>query len=269
VTLDSTLSLAGLFLGAVVFGLLVFRRAWGKLPLFFIYSLWTPLSGLAERLVYPHNPTQYTRYFETYMVVTGVDSLLQFCVLLELAWSIFRPFRASLPRHTGWVLGGFMMITGAVIWPFASNPSFAHFPAQWKTQWELLGHFTQTDALLRILLFLILAACSQLLSISWRDRELQIASGLGFYSLVAVVVGAVQSHIGTPMHYLELYRFLVGSYLVSLTYWVFSFAQKEAERREFSPQMQGLLLAVAGAARNSRIAISGSLSDKSRRGRDL
>jgi len=37
-----------------------------------------------------------------------------------------------------------------------------------------------------------------------------------------------------------------------------SFAQKEAERREFSPQMQGLLLAVAGSARSTRIALTGS-----------
>jgi glucose uptake protein GlcU len=97
---------------------------------------------------------------------------------------------------------------------------------------------------------------------------------LGFYSLVALVVGSVQSHLHVAQqnhlqHYRQLDELLVASYVGSLAYWVFSFAQKEAERREFSPQMQGLLLAVAGAARSSRIALTNSSSGKSRKGRDL
>ena len=35
-----------------------------------------------------------------------------------------------------------------------------------------------------------------------------------------------------------------------------------AERREFTPQMQSMLLAVAGAARNTRIALDDSSNDK-------
>jgi hypothetical protein len=50
----------------------------------------------------------------------------------------------------------------------------------------------------------------------------------------------------------------VASYICSLLYWVFSFAQKEAERREFSPQMQGFLRAVAGTARATRVAMTDS-----------
>jgi hypothetical protein len=36
-------------------------------------------------------------------------------------------------------------------------------------------------------------------------------------------------------------------------YWAFSFAAKEAERREFTPQMQSFLLALAGTARTARV----------------
>jgi hypothetical protein len=43
-----------------------------------------------------------------------------------------------------------------------------------------------------------------------------------------------------------------------LLYWTVSFAQKEAERREFTPQMRGFLLAAAGAARANRIALTES-----------
>jgi len=249
-----------------VIGLLFYRRAWRKLPWFCAYSVLSLLDGLINDLVRYYAPGAY---FNTYFISSIIDSILQFCVLVEVAWSIFRPFKASLPKHTVWFLAGFLALTGAVIWPFAKNPAFAHIPPQWHTQWDMLGRFMQTDSLLRVLFFVVLAACSQLLSIGWRDRELQIATGLGFYSLVAVGVAAIQSQVGELNHYRDLQLLTVSSYLASLAYWAFSFAQKEAERREFSPQMQGLLLAVAGAARSSRISLTGSSSGKSRTGRDL
>jgi hypothetical protein len=267
VTLDSKLALAGKVLEAVVVALLIYRRAWRNLPLFFAYSIWSLLSGCTNDLVMHYAPKAY---FNTYFINNIIDSVLQFCVLVEVAWSVFRPFRASLPRQTVWILGLFLVIAGAAVWPFAKAPAFAHLPLQW----QYMGRFEQTDAILRVLIFLILAGCSQLLSIGWRDRELQIATGMGFYSLVALAITALQAYLGVAQqnhlqHFKQLDQFLVASYIGSLAYWSYSFAQKTAERREFSPQMQGMLLAVAGAARGTRIALTGSSSGKSRSGRDL
>lgn len=264
--LDTLLWLVIVLGEALVAGLLLGRRAWRTFPIFLIYSVWTLAADLTDESVFHFHASGY---FETYFVTKIVDSVLQFCVLVELAWSVFRPFRASLPKSSVWFVGGFIAVAGAAVWSFATNPSFSRIPAQWKAQWDLMGRFTQTDAILRVLFFLVLAGCSQLLSIGWRDRELQIATGLGFYSMVAVGVGALQSHVAGLTHYRQLDQLVVASYLGSLAYWVFSFAQKEAERREFSPQMQGLLLAVAGAARSSRISLTGSSSGKSRTERDL
>jgi hypothetical protein len=56
--------------------------------------------------------------------------------------------------------------------------------------------------------------------------------------------------------------------MCSLAYWGVCFATKEAERREFTPQMQSLLLAMAGTARSTRIALAESAADKSRDRRD-
>ena len=47
-----------------------------------------------------------------------------------------------------------------------------------------------------------------------------------------------------------------------------TFATQAAERRQFTPQMQSMLLAVAGAARNTRIALEDSSNDKSGNRRD-
>ena len=55
-------------------------------------------------------------------------------------------------------------------------------------------------------------------------------------------------------------QFVSASYLISLFYWIFSFAQEVPERREFTPQMQNFLLALAGNARSTRMAMSDSAS---------
>jgi hypothetical protein len=47
-----------------------------------------------------------------------------------------------------------------------------------------------------------------------------------------------------------------------LLYWLVSFAQKEAERREFTPQMQNFLLAMGGAAHSTRVALTESRTGK-------
>lgn len=54
----------------------------------------------------------------------------------------------------------------------------------------------------------------------------------------------------------DLNQLLIASYICALIYWVYCFAQKEAERREFTPQMQNMLLAVAGVARAERSALA-------------
>jgi hypothetical protein len=251
---DTAVYIAGDVAEVALVALLVYRRAWRLFPFFLIYSVECPTGGIIYFLVrhYGSQPA----LLQTYFYENVLDGALQFCVLVELTWSIFRPYRRALPPATASLLGILIAIAGMAIWPFAEKSAFAHLPHQW----QLLGRLQQTDSILRVLFFLALAGCSQLLSIGWKDRELQIATGLGFYSLISLTVTMVQSHQVAGPQYRMLDQFLAASYLCSLFYWVYSFAQKEAARREFSPQMQSVLLAVAGAARSMRVAASGSVT---------
>jgi hypothetical protein len=192
---------------------------------------------------------------------TVVDSILEFGILVELAWSVLRPLRASLPRSALVVVGVLILAVGAAIWPFSST----HALASMSREFQDLERVQQTASIMRILFFLVLAGCSQMLSIGWRDRELQVATGLGFYSLVSLVVEILHTHSANQQHYRLLNQFVAVGYLFSLVYCVVSFAQKEAERREFSPQMQRALLAVAGAAQTTRIALTDSEPRKRRK----
>jgi hypothetical protein len=248
---DNAVTLAYILIEIAVIGLLFYRRIWRILPIFCSYCIWDVVSNVAIYLIGLYSSP--SGYFHAYFAETLIDSVWQFCVLVELAWSVLRPVRASLPRSALFVVAALILLAGAAIWPFSTFSALSHAASR---QWVLMWQLQRTVAILRILFFLLLAAGSQLLSIGWRDRELQVATGLGFYSLVNIAVSMLESHQSTATQFINLHEFVVISFICSLLYWLVSFAQKQAERREFTPQMQNFLLAMAGVARTSRISMT-------------
>jgi hypothetical protein len=253
---DNAVWLVGILTEAVLIGLLAYRRVWHTLPVFCSYLVWDVLSNIVAFAVSRFYPSHY---FQVYLAETIVDSALLFCVLVELAWSVLRPLRASLSRMALVAVSALILIAGAAIWPFAGLQGIK---GATSSAGLLYAQLQQTTSILRILFFLVLAGGCQLLSISWRDRELQVATGLGLYSLVSLTAAMVNLHQTTASQYQHLAQFVTASYICCLIYWTVSFAQKEAERREFTPQMQKFLLAVAGAARSTRVALHGPHSNK-------
>lgn len=245
-----------------VIGLLIHRRIWRNFPFFFIYSLWSLLANGAGFVVLHWQPPPSRVYLSFYLIDLLVDSTLLFAALVELAWSVLRPLRESLPRRTLIIISVLILLIAAAIWPFAALPNLTHG----AREFALLVQLKQTVATLAILGFIVLAAGSQFLAIGWRDRELQIATGLGLYSLVGMIVTLLHTHSTTIAQYNRLDQLLVGSYLLSLIYWIYSFAHQEMKRRVMSPQAQSILLTMAGAARSTRVALATSqsnpLSDK-------
>ena len=242
---------------AAVIGLLLFKGIWRRLPIFFAYSTWTLIGNTGGYLIFRGQGSEYVTAYLTVMIV---DSVLLFGVLVELAWSVLRPVRALLPRATIVVVVVLILVLGAAIWPFAGILG----AAQLTPEKAILAHVQQTVSILSIVIFLILAAGSQLLSIGWRDRELQITTGLGFYSLISLIAAVIDVHDSTWAQYRHVDEYVVASYLFSLVYWIVSFVQKEAERKEFTPQMQSFLLALAGATRASRVSLADARSRKVR-----
>jgi hypothetical protein len=249
-TLESSICLTGIVIESAVIALLVYRRAWRKLPFFFGYCIWALLSDSAAFAITVISPAGYSIQF--YLTESIIDFALQLCVLVELAWSVLLPLRSRLSHKALWVVVGLVLLAGAAIWPFADIAGIS-LPGK---AWHLMVQLQQTVSILRILFFLVLAGCSQLLSLGWRDRELQVATGFGFYSLVSLAVATINAHQTSGTQFSRLTRFVAVSFLLSLIYWVVSFARKEAERREFTPRMQSALLALAGSAHITSEAVT-------------
>ncbi len=199
-------------------------------------------------------------FFNIYIAQLVIDSIMIFALLVEVAWSVLRPIRNALPKYS-WVGIALMVAVGAaILWPIAGLTAPILDPES-----RNLFLLQQTTAILRAVFFLALAAFSQFLSIGWRDRELQIATGLGFFSIISLAVTIIHTHQaigpadgqwGVLYHWLD--RIVSFSYLGALVYWCVAFATQTVERREFTPQMKSMLLAVAGAARNTRIDLEDS-----------
>lgn len=241
---------------AAIILLLVKGRVNKTFPVFFVYLCWSLFSDLAMYCIHVvATPDIYFRIYEGQLVL---DSILIFALLVEVAWGVLRPIRNSLPKYSWIGIAVLVAVGGLILWPIAGLAA----PGNLEPRGMNLFRLQQTPAILRAVFFLALAAFSQVLSIGWRDRELQIATGLGFYSIISLAVTVAHTHqvVGAGYHWLDE---LAGiSYLGALLYWVYSFATQPAERREFSPQMQSMLLAVAGAARSTRVALADSPSDK-------
>jgi hypothetical protein len=250
-SLDNALWFAGVLTETLLIGLLIYRKAWRLLPIFSTYCVYDLLTNLASFPISHYKLDTYA-YSTIYLAETVIDSLFGFCILVELGWSVLRPLRKSLPRWTIFAISGLILLAGAAVWPFSGVQMFlGQMPYL-----RVILHVQQTASILRVLVFVLLAAGSQLLSIGWKDRELQVATGLGLYSIVSLGAAMLRTHETSVSQYGYLNEFVIAGYLCSLLYWTFCFAQKEATRREFTPQMRNLLLAMAGVARSNRITLS-------------
>jgi hypothetical protein len=259
--LDTILWLAGLLAEAGVIALSMRTRLFRSAPIFCSYIIWSLAVDIGFLFLHLRYPPSSPIYFWSYILQMVLDSLFQFAVLVELGWGVLRPIRASLPKQSILIIALLIVLAGAVIWPIAAWTIPANLSASGRT----LVHVQQTFAVLRVVVFMALAGFSQMLSIGWRNRELQIATGLGFYSMISLGVSLIHTHQAPGLRYGQLDSLVMASYLCSLLYWVYSFSQREEERQEFTPQMRSFLLAFAGAARGTRVALADSGIDGTRK----
>jgi len=237
--------------------LLIRTRAFRTLPAFFLYICWCLLS---DAVLFVTQSLPFEIYFKIYEIQMVLDAAMMFAVLVELAWSVLQPLRNSLPRRS-WIAIPFLIaMAGVLIWPVAGLT----MPANLAHSGEILFRLQQTFAILRVIVFFAMAGFSQLIGIGWRNRELQVATGLGFYSILSLAVTVLHTHQMVGMQYHWLDELATAGYVAAMTYWVYAFATKEAERQDFSPQMASFLLLIGGTAKSSRVALADFTVPKSR-----
>jgi len=226
----------GLFLETVLLGLQIFRRTYKRLPTFFIYSCW---NVLIDPAVFIAGRYSHRTFVNTYLVQLAMDAFFMFFVLLEIMTTSAKESRRQVPipkipgtslRTTFSIL---LFAAALLLWPVSG----LLLPHSLLDRIDLFAYQLEyTLALLRIILFVGLSSFSDTLGISWRDRELQLATGLGGYSLFNVIVLFLhgQQKRNTHFHFVYLWLDIANSvvYALILIYWDICFWQKDREREQ-------------------------------------
>jgi hypothetical protein len=158
-----------------------------------------------------------------------------------------RPVHTSLPHGSvrAFITAVVLALLGGVLLAY-------HFGNTGNKIQDIKAPLDLMVGLLRMLIFAATAGFAQLLGIGWRNKVLQLATGLSFYSAVDLIVSLVGRYSGDSRD-LEAIRMIAITLELGFFVWVFT--TKEVRRREFSPQMEQFLVTLAGRAKLARTAI--------------
>jgi hypothetical protein len=250
-SLDSALWLAGILGEVLLLAILLMRRAYRTFPVFVV---WVSVTILLEPVFYwLANHLTHETYLKAFFALSFPQFLLELGVLVEIAVNVLRPVNKALPRGILIFLAVAVVVVGIVGFFFT-----AHLNAATLAHPRPYFVMSTTMAILRLVTFLLIAALSQVLGIGWKNHVLQLASGLAFYAAVTLIVELAHSNLRAGPDYAHQFyaldHFRVIGYLCALSYWCYSFARKEAPRKEFSPQMAQFLVSIGGSAKRHSVA---------------
>jgi hypothetical protein len=254
-TFDAIAVVAGMLLQASLCVVLL-RKGLARLyPIFFIYLL---LNIAEDPLSLTFN-SYSAGYRHFYFVVTILDYILQLLIVFEIGKNVLRPSKRSLP---------FPIAPVAVVGVLLCALVAASFSRQ--VQAVGTGDLIQLSlrvslglAVLKLLLFAALAGFAQMLGIGWKSHVLQLATGLAFYAGVSLLIQISSSHVSVAdaryMHHIDrLMEIQTVAYIGTLVFWTWAFSRNEAPRKDFTPQMQEVLVTIAQSAKRTRLAVTRS-----------
>ena len=241
------------FLLVVVF----FRKRLASLYPVFVFYLFVNMVSDPLALILSAPGPHYARY---YFVTTLLDYLLQVLILVEVGTNVFRRSARAVtfPR---WRFGvAVLLLCGAVVAILSPQLVISNIHAESLIFFRL----TLLLAFLKLMMFAFMVAFAQFLGLGWKNHVLQLATGLAFYAAVSVSVQIIVNHLSHTndkafdAQYGALAHIQSVSYLATLGFWIWAFSRNEAPRKEYTPQMQQVLVTIAATARRTRLAVTRS-----------
>ena len=237
--------------------IVIFRKGLARLyPIFVIYLL----LNLAEDALGLWSNLSSDAYRRYYFVATILDYVLQLLIVFEIGKNVLSPAKRSIPFPIARVATIAILICTLIAASF--SPQVQSLGTGNLVQLSL--RVTLGLAVLKLLLFAALAGFAQVLGIGWKSHVLQLATGLAFYAGISLLIQIASSHVPTtdPEMYLshlgELAKIQSAAYNTTLVFWIWAFSRNDAPRKDFTPQMQEVLVTIAGAAKRTRLAVTRS-----------
>jgi hypothetical protein len=256
-TADSVLWAMTLAAEAILTAVILKKKMGGSYPVLLTYLIVNLIEDPLAWVVFKGFKDFYFRF---YFTVTVLDYLLQFLLIVEIGRNVFARSKRSLPFRL-WTVVTAGVVACTVIAAYFS-PKFQADGLNASTEW--FATITLALAILKVLLFAALAGFAQLLGIGWKNRVLQVASGLALYGAASLLIQLAIHHVGQggqksyEDHFRRLTQIQSGAYVCTLMYWTWAFSRNDAPRKDFTPQMQEVLVTIAQSAKRTRLSVTRS-----------
>lgn len=203
---------AALLLQAILAGVLLFKRMWGRFPFFVGYSVTSLLSTLTLYLLYLASASH--AYARVYWLSEALGLFLGLAVVGEIFRHLLNPYPA-LRRLATQVFRGtlvFLILLGvAVIWAQPNGD-----PNRIRTA---LLTMEQAGRILEVGLLLFLFLFASVFGLHWRQYVFGIALGFGIFVTVELVAVTMRVQYGPAA--LSIFKIIrTVSYSSSLFIWI-------------------------------------------------
>jgi hypothetical protein len=210
-----------------------YRRLAKGFPFFTALALLSVLRNIVLYFVLRYGTRN--NYFYAYWCLAIIDTVLQLCIVYEIASRVFRPVGVWAPDVRGsfsWMLGLSVTVALGLSW-LASPPA-----PTWRQSFVTRGNLFAAALISE--LFILMMALSTSARLPWRTHAAKIAQGLGAYSLVIMLIETGHSYFGVGE--VRNFRFLshirIAAYLSCVAYWTVMLWRAEEPSREMTAEMR-------------------------------
>ncbi len=175
-------------------------------------------------------------YFYAYWSLTVLDTMLQLCVVYEVASRVFRPLDVwahDVRSSFVWLLALSVSMALGLTW-MASPPARTWMQA-FATKGNLFAAALQSE------LFVAMMALSINARLPWKTHVAKIAQGLGAYSLFGVLIESGHSYFGVGRElpaFIMLSHIRMAAYLGCVNYWIINLWRDEQPARKMTAEMR-------------------------------
>jgi hypothetical protein len=215
-TLGSAMTLVFVGLSFALVALMTYRRVFRSLPLFFTYVCFDLAAGAAALAIYDWSGASIW-YWRSFLLQLVGDSLIYFCVLVEMGKNLLRFNRES--RLHGKLA---VLLFGAAAVTIGALASWTVAPGR-SLLLNICFFGMRVNGDLQFAGFLALAGWSGLRKLRWPDRELRIATGFGFIAFVWFLISLLHSRWSTGPVYYWLYQAGEVAGSITVAYWLHAF----------------------------------------------
>lgn len=236
--LDLLFWVAGFGAHLTLLFVLFIRRRFRQFPIFTAFILTNVLRTIALYLV--ERIGTKAAYFYTFWSLGILDTLLQLSVVYELFALTFRPQGAWVRDLRGsfkWLAASTIAVAAGMTWLAAPHARL------WMQVVVIKGNFFSSVCMSE--LFVGMIALSVRAGLPSKTHVARISQGLGFYSLVEVLIEAGHSYFGVSRNeqvYATLSHVRMSAYLICVAYWIVMLWRQAPPSREMPERTLGQLI---------------------------